>query len=79
MESSERGEVTNTTETFRNFEDGMWRWTYSTDVVCSALSCKGWAANLSNLMNLRMSCRETIGERNSVSPCNEELNWIFLL
>ena len=33
--------VTNATETFRNVEDGMWRWTYSTDVVCSASSCNG--------------------------------------
>ena len=31
--------VTSTAETFRNVEDGMWRWTYSTDVVCSVLSC----------------------------------------
>ena len=30
--------VTGTTETFRNVEGGMWRWTCSTDVVCSDLS-----------------------------------------
>ena len=62
---------TGTTETFRNVEDGMWRWTYSTDVVCSALSCNGLreAANLAR----------DIGERNSMSPCCEELNLIFLL
>ena len=30
--------VTSTTETFRNVEDGMWRWTFSTNVVCSALA-----------------------------------------
>ena len=54
--------VTSTTETFRNFEDGMWRWTYFTDVVCSAFSCNGLsgAANLANLMKLRLSCRETL-------------------
>ena len=54
--------VTSTTETFRNVEDGMWRWMYSTDVVCSALSCNGLsgAANLANLMKLRMSCREAL-------------------
>ena len=54
--------VTSTTETFRNVEDGMWRWTYSTDVVCTALSCYGLsgAANLWKLMKLRMSCRETL-------------------
>ena len=51
---------------YRNVEDGMWRWTCSTDVVCSAL------------MKLRMSCRETM-DRNSVNLCSEELNWIFLL
>ena len=63
--------VTNTTETFRNVEDGMWRWTYSTDVVCSALICNGLSkasnpcneeTNLANLMKLRMSCRETLGD-----------------
>ena len=30
--------VTGTTETFRNIKDGTWRWTCSTDVVCSAWS-----------------------------------------
>ena len=55
--------VTSTTETFRNVEDGMWRRMCSTYVVCSALSCNGLsrAANLANLMKLRMSCRETLG------------------
>ena len=58
--------VTSTTEIFRNVEDGMWRWTYSIDVVCSALSCDGLSgaanlANLANLMKLRLSCRETLG------------------
>ena len=61
---------TGTTETFRNVEDGMWRWTCSIDVVCSALSCNGLSGaanprneetNLANLMKLRMSCRETLG------------------
>ena len=62
--------ATSTTETFRNVEDGMWRLTYSTDVVCSALSCNGLSravnpcneeTNLANLMKLRMSCLETLG------------------
>ena len=35
--------VTRPTETFRSVEDGMWRWTYSTDVVCSALAVTAWA------------------------------------
>ena len=68
-------------DTFRNVEDGMWRWTYSTDVVCSALSCDGLsgAANLANLMKLADVLSRDIGERNSMSLCGEELNWIFLL
>ena len=61
---------TSTLETFRNVEDGMWRWTCSTDVVCGGLSCNGLSGaanpcneetNLANLMKLRMSCRETLG------------------
>ena len=80
--------VTSTTETFPNVEDGMWRWTYSTYVVCRALSCNGLSGaanpcnketNLANLMKLRMSCQKDIGERNSMNLCSEELNWIFLL
>ena len=52
--------VTSTAETFRNVEDGMCRWTYSIDVVCSALSCDGVSGaanpfseetNPSNIMN----------------------------
>ena len=61
--------VTNSTGTFRNVEDGMWRWTYSTDDVYSALSCNGLSGaanpcneetNLANLIFFRMSCRETL-------------------
>ena len=48
---------------------------------CSALSCNGLSGaanpcneetNLANLVKLRMSCRETLGERNSM---NEFLQW----
>ena len=61
--------ATRTTETFRNVEDGMWRWTYSIGVVCSALRCNGLSGaanpgndetNLANLMKLRLSCRKTL-------------------
>ena len=60
---------TSTTEAFRNVEDGTRRPTYSTGVVCSALSCNGLSGaanlcneetNLANFMKLRMSCRETL-------------------
>ena len=73
--------VTSTTDTFRNVEDGMWRWTYSTDVVCSALICNGLsgAANLCEFNEVADVLSRDTGERNSMSPCSEELNWIFLL
>ena len=73
--------VTGSTETFRNVEDGMWRWTYSTDVNCSALSCNGLsgAANFADFHEVTDVLSRDIGERSSMSPCSEELNWIFLL
>ena len=73
--------VTGTTETLRNVGDGMWRWTYSTDFVSSALSCNGLsgAGNLANSMKLQHVLSRDIGKLNSMSPCSEELNWIFLL
>ena len=57
----------------------MWRWTYSTDVVCglsgAANPCNK-ETNLANLMKLRVSCHETLGSAILMSPCNEEPNSI---
>ena len=36
--ANEGNESENTKETFRNVQNGMWRWTYATDVTCSALA-----------------------------------------
>ena len=60
QESSERSKNNKYYGTSRNVEDGMWRWTYSTDVVCSALSCNGFS-RMSCLQwgDLEMSCNET--------------------